>query len=185
MQGLFTYYRSLLFILFIVFVSFKQNAYGQSFVPSDSLSGILIGQEAKMFYNMMNGDKLSADKMIGEDYVTINADGVMQTKTEMMKTFGKFKGATATLYDKRIRTYGNLSIITGRARFYLKSILVAEVFYTETWVYRNNQFYFIGWQGTMTGAPSYYPTIVSLSGLILLYFIARLIMRKFRKRRAA
>ena len=121
--------------------------------------------------------------MIGEDYITINADGVMENKVEMMKTFGKFKGATATLFDKQIRTYGNLSIITGRAKFYLKSILVADVFYTETWVYRNNQFYFIGWQGTMTGLPSYYPIIFSLLALIVLYFLTRFILRKIWNRR--
>lgn len=184
MQGLTTYYRSSLFILIIVFAGFKQNSYCQSAAPPDSLSRLLVDQEAKMFHNMLTADRPAADKMIGEDYITIDADGVMQTKTEMMRTFGRFKGATVALYDKRVRTYGNLSIITGRAKFYLKSILVAEVFYTETWVYRNNQFYFIGWQGTMTGAPSYYPVILSLLGLVVLYFILKLIIRKFRKRRA-
>jgi len=185
MQDLTTYCRSLLFILVIVLAGFKQDAYCQSAAPSDSLSKVLIDQEAKMFHATLTGDKPAADKMIGEDYVTIDADGEMQTKTEMMKTFGRFKGATVTLYDKRIRTYGNLSIITGRAKFYIKSILAADVFYTETWVYRNNQFYFIGWQGTMTGTPSYYPVIFSLLGLVVLYFILRLIIRRFRKRRTA
>jgi len=126
-------------------------------------------------------DRASADNMISEDYITINDDGVMESKAEMMKTFGRFKGATAKLFDKKIRTYGNLSIITGRAKFYLKSVLVAEVFYTETWVYRNNQFNFIGWQGTMTGLPSYYPIMFSVLLLVIFYFAGRLILRKRRK----
>jgi len=173
------FYR-LISILSIFFISI-QSAPGQSFVPSDSLSKLLIINEAKMFQNVLTADRASADKMIGEDYITINADGVMESKAEMMKTFGRFKGATAKLFDKRIRTYGNLSIITGRAKFYLKSVLVAEVFYTETWVYRNNQFNFIGWQGTMTGLPSYYPIMFSVLLLVIFYFAGRLILRKRRK----
>jgi len=177
------FYSCFLFFLFAIFCGSSQVAFGQFLAPSDSLSKVLIDNEAKMFHTMLNADRPSAEKMIGEDYITIDADGVMQNKTEMMKTFGKFKGASVSLHDKQIRTYGNLSIITGRAKFYLKSILVAEVFYTETWVYRSNQFYFIGWQGTMTGAPSNYPVIFSLLGLIIIYLIARVVIRRFRRSR--
>ena len=105
----------------------------------------------------------------------------MENKSEMMKTFGRFKGATVKLSDKHIRTYGDLAIITGGASFYIKSILAAKVFYTETWIYRDNQWYFIGWQGTMTGISSYYPLIFTVLGLIVLYFVVRLIIRKVRK----
>ena len=124
----------------------------------------------------------AAEKMFATDYMTINADGTMQDKTETMKLFGKFKGATTTLSDKRIRTYGNLSIITGGAKFYIKSILVAQIFYTETWIFRNGQWDFIGWQGTMTGLPSWYPLIITVIVLVLLYFLARFITRRVRKR---
>jgi len=41
---------------------------------------------------------------------------------------------------------------------------------------------FIGWQGTMTGVPSYYPVIVTGILLILLYLIIRLVAKKRRKR---
>jgi len=127
---------------------FLQTAFAQAPDPSDSLKNVLIAKEAEMFRVVLNGDKPAAEKMFATDYMTINADGTMQDKTETMKLFGKFKGATTTLSDKRIRTYGNLSIITGGAKFYIKSILVAQIFYTETWIFRNGQWDFIGWQGT-------------------------------------
>lgn len=173
------------FILTLFFTGITINTFGQDSTPSDSLTKVLINKEAEMFQVILTGDRTAAEKMIGQDYVTIDADGVMENKIEMMKTFGRFKGSTSTLSDKRIRTYGNLAIITGSAKFYIKSILAANVFYTETWVYRDHQWYFIGWQGTMTGLPSYYPIIFTILGLILLYFITRLIVRKIRKPKLA
>ena len=175
------FYSFLSFFLLTIFLGASHKTFSQSTVPSDSLSKALIDNEAKMFRAILTADRPATIKMIGDDYISINADGTMQNKTEMMKTFGKFKGATVSLSDKQIRTYGNLSIITGRAKFYIKSILVAEVFYTETWAYRNNLFYFIGWQGTMTGAPSNYPVIFSLLGLVIVYFIFRVVIKKLRR----
>jgi uncharacterized membrane protein YhdT len=120
-------------------------------------------------------------KLFAQDYVTINADGTMQEKEETMKTFGKFKGSTAKLSDKKIRIYDNVAIINGRAKFYVKGILVAGIFYTETWAYRQSNWEFIGWQGTMTGLPSWYPVIVTLLLLVICYFIIRLIVKKIKR----
>ena len=181
-------YKQALFITRGIFtpvvfcLMFLQTAFAQASGPSDSLKNILIAKEAEMFRVVLNGDKPAAEKMFATDYMTINADGTMQDKTETMKLFGKFKGATTTLSDKRIRTYGNLSIITGGAKFYIKSILVAQIFYTETWIFRNGQWDFIGWQGTMTGLPSWYPLIITVIVLVLLYFLVRFIVRRVRKK---
>jgi len=171
--------RILVIILF--FLCVVQPLLGQTFAATDSLTKTVNAKEAEMFNVILSADKSAADKMVGQDYITINADGVLQNKTEMMKDFGKFKGATVILSDKQIRSYGNLSIITGRAKFHFKSILVAEIYYTETWIYRNGKWDFIGWQGTMTGLPSYYPVIFTILGLILFYFIARLLVKKIRR----
>ena len=185
MYKLNTFSPKMLFILILASIGTMSNAFAQNSAPSDSLTKVLINKEAEMFHIISIGDKAAAEKLIGQDYITINADGVMENKIEMMKTFGKFKGATATLSDKKIRIYGNLAIITGGASFYIKSIIAAKVFYTETWVYRDHQWYFIGWQGTMTGLTTYYPTIFTVLGLILLYFIIGLIVKRARKRKLA
>jgi hypothetical protein len=177
--------QKVVFILVLAFVGIIPNAFSQESGPSDSLTKALINKEAEMFHVILTGDKAAAEKMIGQDYITINADGVMENKIEMMKTFGRFKGATAALSDKKIRIYGDIAIITGGASFYVKSIMAAKVLYTETWVYRDSQWYFIGWQGTMTGLPSYYPIIFTVLGLILLYLIIRLILRKIRRPKLA
>jgi hypothetical protein len=154
------------------------NTYSQELLPSDSLTAVLTSKESEMFSIITNGNKEAAEKLIGQDYITINADGVMEGKENTLKTIGKFKGSTASLSDKKIRVYRNVAIINGKAKFYLKQILVAQIFYTEIWNYRNEQWQFIGWQGTMTGLPSYYPVITTIIIILLLYLIIRLIIRK-------
>src|ERR1700754_2637617 len=105
-----TFFMSVFFCLM-----FLESTSGQGSDPSDSLKNVLTAKEAEMFNVVLSGDKAAAEKMFAEDYMTINADGTLQDKNETMRLFGKFKGATATLSDKRIRNYGNLSIITGGA----------------------------------------------------------------------
>ena len=162
--------------IFSLFLS--QRIYSQKLVLSDSLTALLKSKENEMFSVITNGNKEAAEKLIAQEYITINADGVMERKENTIKTLGKFKGSTAKLSDKKIRVYDNIAIINGKAKFYLKQILVAEIFYTEIWNYRNQQWQFIGWQGTMTGVPSYYPIIVTIIVLLLLYLIIKVISRK-------
>src|SRR4051812_28529441 len=146
-----------LFALLLYGSLFGQRAQAQDLPPSDSFYKALTASENDMFRVVTEGDKPAADKLFAPDYITINADGVMENKAAVMATFGKFKGSTYRLSDRKIRVSGNIGVINGRAKFYIKSALVAEVFYTELWIFRSGEWQFLGWQGTMTGAPSYYP----------------------------
>jgi len=121
--------------------------------------------------------------LIAPDYITINADGTMQSRAEMMQAFGKFKGSTYKLSGQQIRQYGNTAIITGKASFFIKSFPVATVFYTEIWVQHDGDWLFTGWQGTMTGRPSWYPVIFTVLLLVLLLIIIGLIRNRIRRRR--
>jgi Domain of unknown function (DUF4440) len=121
-------------LLLISLMPLYQQLFAQDSPRSDSLTQILTAKEKNMFDIITSGDKPAAEKLFSPDYITINADGVMEGREETMNKFGKFKGSTAELSEKKIRTYGNISIITGKAKFYVKSLLVAETFYTETWV---------------------------------------------------
>jgi hypothetical protein len=164
-------------------VLFHGIGYTQELQPTDSLAATLSAKENEMFAIITGGNQAAAEKLIADDYITINADGVMEGKENTLKkTIGKFKGSTAKLSDRKSRVYGNVAIINGRAKFYVKQILAAEIFYTEIWNYRAGQWVFVGWQGTMTGTPSYYPVIVTGVLLIILYLIIRLIVKKRRKR---
>jgi hypothetical protein len=166
-----------MFLMFLV----PCISYAQELQPSDSLTAVLSAKENEMFTVITSGNQAGAEKLIADDYITINADGVMEGKENTVKSIGKFKGSVARLSDRKTRLYDNIAIINGKAKFYVKQILVAEIFYTEIWHYRAGQWVFIGWQGTMTGVPSYYPVIVTGILLILLYLVIRLVARKRRK----
>ena len=165
-------------IIVPLFCIISIDTFSQELPPSDSLSVVLTAKENEMFSMITNGNKEVAEKLIPQDYITINADGKMEGKEATLKTMEKFKGSSASLSEKKIRVYGNIAIINGKAKFYVKQILVAEIFYTEIWHYRNEQWLFIGWQGTMTGLPSYYPIIVTIIVMLLIYWIVRIIRRK-------
>ena len=90
---------------------------------------------------------------VHEDYITINPDGVMQNKAVAFADSAKkkmFVGVSSKLFDKVIRHYGNVGIITGRAQFFLGDKRLIEVFYTEIWLKEKGKWLFNGWQGTVT-----------------------------------
>ena len=88
-------------------------------------------------------------------------------------------------FDK-IRTSGSIDVVisTGRAKFYLGSIPVADIYFNQTWIYRDNRWQFIFWQGTMTGAPASYPVYFTLIGTLLIVGVVYLVIRRFGKKKA-
>jgi hypothetical protein len=90
---------------------------------------------------------------VSDDYVTINADGVMQTKEEAMADYARkkrFAGMSYKLFDRKIRLYGNVAIINGRSQYIMGDKAMAEVFHTEIWRKEKGKWMFNGWQGTLT-----------------------------------
>ena len=113
----------------------------------------LSNEQKRMFEMFSNGDTETFLKITGDDYLAINADGTYMNKTQSVDLIPKFKGSTYDILEQTDRIYGNVAISTGRARFYLSSILVADIYFNQTWIYRDNRWQFIFWQGSMTGAP--------------------------------
>ena len=146
---------------------------------SDQLKSDLVLAEKKMFDGFAAGDVETFLAISGDDYITINADGAYLNKTEAAKLVPGFKGAASKYSEKKIRFYNDIAIITGRAKYYMKSILVADIYFTQTWVLRDNKWLFIGWQGTMTGQPKYYPVYITVLFSLILFAIIVFIKRKF------
>jgi hypothetical protein len=135
-----------------------------------------------MFEAMSKNDSGYLNHLITEDYVSIDADGKMINKQVRLKNLSKFKGANFKLSDKKIRVYDNTAIINGRAKFYFRALLVADVWYTEVWQKQNGVWKYSGWQGTMTGWPSYYPVIVTIISIFLLWLIFLFVFKNRRKK---
>lgn len=107
--------------------------------------------EKAMFSATGNGDSAAFRAICGTDYVTIDANGEAHNLEESLPGVPRFKGSTASLSEQKQRVYGDLVLRTGRAKFFMGAQQVAEVLYTGGWIYRDNRWQFIHWQGTMTG----------------------------------
>ena len=107
--------------------------------------------EQAMFDASSAGDSAAFRKICGTDYYTINADGTAHNLEETIPFVPRFKGSRGELSEQTQRIFGNLAIRTGRAKFYVGAQQVAEVLYSTGWIYRDNRWQFIHWQGTMTG----------------------------------
>ena len=109
--------------------------------------------ESKMFVEMLHHSADYFKDYVANDYITINADGIMADKQETFADSSRYKflsGFTWKLFDKKIRAYGDVGIITGRARVYMKDDYAAEFLYTAIFVKDHHKWMFTGWQGTMS-----------------------------------
>ena len=143
----------------------------------------LSDEQKRMFEMFSNGDTETFLEITGDDYLAINADGTYMNKTQSVELIPKFKGSTYNILEQTDRIYGNVAISTGRAKFYLSSILVADVYFNQTWIYRDNRWQFIFWQGSMTGAPKSYLIYVTLIGTLLLGGLIVVVVRRFRRKK--
>jgi len=143
----------------------------------------LSDEQKRMFEMFSNGDTETFLEITGDDYLAINADGSYMNKTQSVELIPKFKGSTYDILEQTDRIYGNVAISTGRAKFYLSSILVADVYFNQTWIYRDNRWQFIFWQGSMTGAPKSYLIYLTLIGTLLVGGLMIVVVRRFRKKK--
>jgi len=113
----------------------------------------LDSEEKKMFDAILKYDVDYWKNKVDGDYITINADGVMQTKSEIMADTARknmFAGWTYKLFDRKIRLYGDVAIITGRSQYLKGDVMYGEVFHTEIWLKKNGKWMLDGWHGTYT-----------------------------------
>ena len=109
--------------------------------------------ESKMFEGILHHSADYFKDYVAKDYITINADGIMADKEQTYADSSRFKflsGFTWKLFDKKIRVYGDVGIITGRARVYMKDTYAMEFLYTAIFVKDHSKWMFTGWQGTMS-----------------------------------
>lgn len=111
--------------------------------------------EAQMFAKMTKGDPAYLKDFVADDYFSINADGGTVDKAQVIAELGSGKQkmmaeSTVKLFDKKIFTSGNVGIINGRARAYMKGTYIVEFLYTAVFVKQNDKWMFARWQGTIS-----------------------------------
>ena len=136
--------------MLLFFIS--QISFGQMKVSEADLKELETA-ETKMFDAILKYDPAYWRDYVSSDYVTINADGVMQTKEEILADSARkklFSGVSVKLFDRKIRSYGNVAIINGRSQYLMGDKILGEVYHTEIWVKEKGKWIFDGWQGTYT-----------------------------------
>jgi hypothetical protein len=138
-------------IIMISIVSHSVSA--QKSLVSASTTSELEQAESKMFAGILHRDADYFRDYVSNDYITINADGVMADKEQTYADTSRYKflsDFTWKLFDKTIRAYGDVGIITGRTKVYMKDAYVLEFLYTAIFVKDHQKWMFTGWQGTIS-----------------------------------
>jgi hypothetical protein len=165
------------FLILFTLIFFGRTAFAQDMLSPVELAK-LDAAESAMFESFGQGDGKTFQQLAGEDYFTINADGVTMDRSGALKLFPKFKGSTNQRSEQHRRIYGSTAVLNGRAKFYFKSVLAAEIHYTEVWVWRDGRWQFVNWQGTMTGLPAWYPVIATSVLFLVIIGIVRFVCRR-------
>lgn len=138
-------------IFLFVFISF-QSAIGQT-KTSEKLIKELDEAETKMFDGISNHRADYFKNYVADDYITINADGVMMNKEQTVADSIRakmFEGITYKQFDKKIRVYDNVGIITGRTQAFKGDAYLVEFLYTVIFLKHKGEWMFTGWQGTIS-----------------------------------
>ena len=134
-------------LLFITQISFGQKKVSEAVIKELEIA------EAKMFDAVLKYDSVYWNDNVPNDYITINADGVMQTKEQILADSSRknlFAGVSYKLFDRKIRLYGDVAIVNGRSQYLMGDKILGEVYHTEIWIKEKGRWMFDGWQGTYT-----------------------------------
>ena len=138
----------------LVFLTmFLQSTFGQTKITKSTVKEIE-SAEIKMFERMTKVDRGDYLKnYVTDDYFSINADGSTQSKEQVAadSAGGKFFSAfTYKYYDKKIRVYDKVGIVTGRCQAFMKDTMIVEFLYTAVFVKQNEKWMYASWQGTIS-----------------------------------
>jgi hypothetical protein len=99
------------------------------------------------------GDFDAMDMMFGEDLVYFHSTGAIDSK----KTFidsqrsGAVRYRKMNRFDEKVRTFGNVAIVSGRARFEVTAggeDRIVDLLFHSIWIKRSGRLQFISWQAT-------------------------------------
>jgi hypothetical protein len=141
-------------VLALLVLAVSQGICGQE-APSAAVPDELVAAEAQMFSKITQQDPAFMKDLVADDYFSINADGSTMDKAQLLAQKGSpqqklMAAATYKQFDKQVRAYGKVGIITGRARAYLNGAYLVEFLYTAVFVKQNDKWMFTLWQGTLS-----------------------------------
>ena len=143
-----------LVVFALLMAAVLQSGAAQS-TPSAKVSAELIAAETEMFAKITKQDPDFMQNLVASDYFSINADGSTNNKAQLMALKGTpqqqmMAAATYKEFDRQIRAYGNVGIVTGRTRAYMQDTYLVEFLWTAIFVKQHDKWMFTHWQGTIS-----------------------------------
>jgi hypothetical protein len=137
-----------LLLLLAVLITTNSSAQDKP-LPAKILNQLEMAEKA-MVKALSNGDPVAFKQIAGDDYVDIDFNGVKKDLRSMLNDLPNFQGLSVSFSEQSQRVYQNFVLRTGRAKLSVSGKLIAEVFYTQGWLYRDKRWQLVHWQGTTT-----------------------------------
>ena len=142
-------------VLFLATLTSAQTAQQQ--VQSGPESSVLSMQKVR-FGAMISGNKATLDSVLADELSYTHSTGKNETKAEFITAIT----SQAVTYEAiepdeiKVRVYGNVAVVTGRARFKVKTgndRLSFLTRFTEVDYYRGGRYQLVAWQSTRLPEP--------------------------------
>ena len=138
----------------------------KSNIVADAGVGVAMGTEAGIitvaealqaedarYDAQIENDLEALEQLFGKDLVYIHSSSVQDTKASFVESLrsGKVSYHTMERSDSKVRTFGNVAIITGKAVFEVTARgkeKTLNLLFHSVWVKRDSGVQFVSWQAT-------------------------------------
>lgn len=106
--------------------------------------------EREFFNAVERKDVIALERILTDDFISINHDGKVVNKAEMLKSIqsGGMIIDSIKAEDFLSRVYGNMAVVTGRSMYFKGGNMVGDVRHTGVWANRRGRWQAVSWQGT-------------------------------------
>ena len=109
--------------------------------------------ERQRFRAMETVDVATLDRILSDDLIYTHANGLQQTKAELIGVIGSgdFKYESITPGDIRVHIYNETAVVTGRASMKIKTGAGEQIFklcYLDVYVKQEGRWQMVAWQSS-------------------------------------
>ena len=109
--------------------------------------------DARRLKALIRGDVQALDQLLSKDLIYTHASGWRQTKAEFLASIrsGELMYHAFTMYEVRVRVYGNTVLVTGNASARVKAKqqeLDVSLLFLEAYVRQDGRWQLVAWQST-------------------------------------
>jgi hypothetical protein len=124
----------------------------KSLTSSLSVADVLSAEDDR-YEAQIEGDIEALDRLLGKDLIYFHSSTIKDTKDSFIKAIETEKLIYEEMErsDSRVRIYGDIAVITGRAQFKVVSRgrqKHLDMLFHSIWIMRDQRLQFISWQAT-------------------------------------